>query len=167
MFVYFRNCILQTIYLINDVPCIYLGESTTSFDRNLHVRSSPYVLYERILLINIPISVRIAIKSIVYHIVTVSFRILGIRASVFTIVCTIIIIIDVLCNATLYINILLLVVFFKFLITTTPSFPTTKSFVSSCEKEADDTFPALVATPKIPSPRSLYCSRHSEKFSTE
>ena len=139
MFVYFRNCILQTIYLINDVPCIYLGESTTSFDRNLHVRSSPYLLYERILLINIPISVRIAIKSIVYHIVTVSFRILGIRASVFTIVCTIIIIIDVLSNATLYINILLLVVFFKFLITTTPSFPTTKSFVSSCEKEADDT----------------------------
>ena len=91
MFVYFKNCILQTIYLINDVPCIYLGESTTSFDRNLHIRSSPCVLYERILLINIPISVRIAIKSIVYHIVTVSFRILGIRASVFTIVCTIII----------------------------------------------------------------------------
>ena len=95
MFVYFRNCILQTIYLINDVPCIYLGESTTSFDRNLHVRSSPCVLYERILLINIPISVRITIKGIVYYIVTISFHILSIRSCIFSITGSIIIVIIV------------------------------------------------------------------------
>jgi len=48
------------------------------------------------LLINIPISVRITIKGIVYYIVTISFHILGIRACIFTITGSIIICIVVI-----------------------------------------------------------------------
>lgn len=148
---------VKDLFLFSDAKLLHCCE--------LFVR---YYVVFAFLLINIAISIRFTIKGIIYYIITIPHYILCICTSVFSIVCTIIVFIGLSkALSVLICSLLLLFVFFKFLMTTTPSLPTTKSFFSSCEKAADDTFPALEATPEIPSPRSLYCSKHSEKSSTE